>query len=286
MSALQVFDFEEKAVRTLLRDGEPWFVARDVCAVLEIESHRNVVARLDDDEKGVHTMDSLGGAQPTSIVSESGLYALIFTSRKPEAKRFRKWVTGEVLPTLRKTGQYDLRGDVDEADLPMNADLKVFGMSVAKVNAFARLVGVANSIFGPEAARRLWAKEKSLPNLAAYSVEALTGSAADDGRGLLKHILRLSAGESGSIGALVTLARHDKIAAGRLKEFGLTLMTPGKPQWLTVANKHPFLAERLENTQWRGNWRAALDELPGTKRGANSVMVPMKLIDEFRLSLN
>ena len=101
------FNFESSNVRvTMGENGEPMFVAADVCQALTIENHRNVLARLDDDEKGVQSMDTPGGRQELATVNESGLYSLILTSRKPEAKRFKRWVTHEVLPSIRKTGSY------------------------------------------------------------------------------------------------------------------------------------------------------------------------------------
>jgi len=102
----QVFNFDNLPVRTVDRDGAVWFVANDVCTILDIANPRNIIARLDEDEKDVHNLDTLGGRQETSIISESGLYALVMTSRKPQAKRFKKWVTAEVLPAIRKTGAY------------------------------------------------------------------------------------------------------------------------------------------------------------------------------------
>lgn len=105
---LTTFDFNDAPIRTMLRDEQPWFVAVDVCRVLEIANSRDAVGQLDEDEKGVGITDTLGGAQKMQIISESGLYALVFKSRKPEAKTFRKWVTAEVLPALRKTGKYEL----------------------------------------------------------------------------------------------------------------------------------------------------------------------------------
>ena len=89
-----------------MQDGEPWWVAKDVCNVLGLTNSRMALEALDEDEKGVSKVYTLGGEQDMNIISESGLYALIMRSNKPEAKRFRKWVTGEVLPTLRKTGHY------------------------------------------------------------------------------------------------------------------------------------------------------------------------------------
>ncbi|HUN42612.1 MAG TPA: Bro-N domain-containing protein [Acetobacteraceae bacterium] len=103
------FQFQDARVRTVAKDGETWFVAADVCEVLEHTNSRKAVGRLEDDEKGVTTVYTPGGNQEMTIVSESGLYALVFTSRKPEARAFRRWVTGEVLPAIRKSGRYERR---------------------------------------------------------------------------------------------------------------------------------------------------------------------------------
>lgn len=107
MNDLILFQFESKQVRTLRDDkGDPWFVLEDVCTALEIKNPRNVTARLDEDQKGVHAMDTLGGSQQVTIINESGLYEAIIRSDKPEARKFRKWVTSEVLPSIRKHGGY------------------------------------------------------------------------------------------------------------------------------------------------------------------------------------
>ncbi len=109
MSDLQVFHYQENDVRSLLLDGEPWFVLRDVCAILGLGTPARVAERLDRDEVSLaHLTDSLGRQQETTIISESGLYSVILRSDKPEAKPFRKWVTSEVLPSIRKTGSYSL----------------------------------------------------------------------------------------------------------------------------------------------------------------------------------
>lgn len=98
--------FEQHEVRLVMISGEPWWVLADVCTVLEIEQATRVAERLDDDEKGVTTVHTLGGPQQTLIVSEPGLYKLLMTSRKPQAKRFDRWVRHEVLPEIRRTGSY------------------------------------------------------------------------------------------------------------------------------------------------------------------------------------
>ena len=100
------FKFDESVVRVAMTVGEPWFVAKDVCDILEHSDTSKAVERLDDDERGTNIVRTPGGPQTMLTVNESGLYALIFTSRKPEAKRFRKWVTSTVLPEIRKAGSY------------------------------------------------------------------------------------------------------------------------------------------------------------------------------------
>jgi anti-repressor protein len=106
VSAVELFTYNDVEVRTVVSDDGPWFVAADVCAVLDIRNHRDALASLDDDEKGVATTDTPGGAQSVATVNEPGLYSLIFRSRKAEAKAFKRWVTHEVLPQIRRTGKY------------------------------------------------------------------------------------------------------------------------------------------------------------------------------------
>ena len=106
MNEMQIFHYENNQIRTILKDGEPWWVLADVCQVLEIKNSRDVTTRLDEDEKGVGQIDTLGGNQNMTIINESGLYKVILRSDKPEAKKFTRWVTHEVLPAIRKTGQY------------------------------------------------------------------------------------------------------------------------------------------------------------------------------------
>lgn len=111
MSQLAVFNFTTKAVRVFLDDaGAPWFVAVDVCKALTLGNSREPLSKLDDDERGVATTDTLGGHQEMATINESGLYSLILGCRKPAAKQFKKWVTAEVLPALRKTGTYTMPG--------------------------------------------------------------------------------------------------------------------------------------------------------------------------------
>jgi prophage antirepressor-like protein len=113
MNELQALQFEDRTVRVVERDGETRWVAADVCEILGLSNPSMAVGRLDDDEGGISSIDTPSGTQEMLTVNESGLYSLIFKSRKPEARRFKKWVTSVVLPALRKTGQYAVGQDED-----------------------------------------------------------------------------------------------------------------------------------------------------------------------------
>ena len=104
---IKIFDNEQFGqIRVIDQNGEPWFVAADVCRALEIGNHRDALSRIDADEKGVALTDTLGGKQEMATVNEPGLYSLVLGSRKPEAKAFKRWITHEVIPTIRKHGMY------------------------------------------------------------------------------------------------------------------------------------------------------------------------------------
>jgi len=112
MNQLQrIFDYKGKDVRTILHNDEPWFVASDVCKILEIQNVTQALQRLEENER---SMFNIGRQGNTNIINESGLYELIFASRKPEAKTFKKWVKQEVLPSIRKHGAYMTPQKIEE----------------------------------------------------------------------------------------------------------------------------------------------------------------------------
>ena len=119
---LQVFynESENVSIRTKVIAGEPWFVGKDVCNLLGIANTKDALSRLDDDERrGVGITDPIGRNQQVNCINESGLYHLIFISRKPEAKTIRRWVTGTVLPSIRRTGSYTVGGQEERKRLPL-----------------------------------------------------------------------------------------------------------------------------------------------------------------------
>lgn len=107
-TAITPFNFNDSEIRLIVRAGEPWFITADVARVLGYRDANNAGRVLDEDEKGTHVVSTPGGEQRVTIINESGLYALVLRSRKPEARKFAKWVTSEVLPAIRKTGSYSL----------------------------------------------------------------------------------------------------------------------------------------------------------------------------------
>lgn len=107
MNELQTFSFNNQSIRTVQLNNQPYWVLKDVCDVLELTTPSRVAERLEEDEVSqTHIIDALGRIQNTTVITESGLYAVILRSDKPNAKEFRKWVTSEVLPAIRKNGAY------------------------------------------------------------------------------------------------------------------------------------------------------------------------------------
>lgn len=114
MSDITIFNHLGNDIRVMTDEqGEPWFVASDVAKILGLGNMHSSLAVLDEDERGLHTMETPSGNQEMTIISESGLYSLILRSRKPEAKAFKRWVTHEVLPSIRKHGMYATATTID-----------------------------------------------------------------------------------------------------------------------------------------------------------------------------
>lgn len=143
-------DFGE--VRTLDLDGEPWFIAVDVCKALDINNVSMAISRLDDDERNtVSLAEGIPGNPNKTIVNEPGLYALVLSSRKPEAKKFKRWITHEVIPSIRKTGGYIAGQETMTADELMAKALMVARETLARREAELSQTKVENAILQPKA---------------------------------------------------------------------------------------------------------------------------------------
>ena len=136
MDNVTIFSKDEfGAVRAVTLEGEPWFVAADVCRALGLGNSSQAIAKLDDDEKsGVIISDPHGREQVTRFISESGLYALVLSSRKPEAKAFKRWITHEVIPAIRKTGGYIAGQETMDDDQLLANALMVAQRKIAERN--------------------------------------------------------------------------------------------------------------------------------------------------------
>jgi prophage antirepressor-like protein len=171
MSDIVKFDFHGKSVRVVLVETpegshEEW-IAKDVCEALEIDKHRDAMSRLDEDERGSVVVDTLGGPQETSTVTEAGLYSLILRSRKPSAKAFKRWVTHEVLPQIRKTGHYVKQWDEERVIGKLTEELvEQRRISLEQGQQITQLLSVVSSMAGEMKSLMSWraSRDKEHPH--------------------------------------------------------------------------------------------------------------------------
>ena len=226
---LQTFqNLEFGEIRSMTINGEPWFVGKDIAAALGYkESAKAIREHIDDEDKGVSVLDTPGGKQKTVIINESGMYSLILSSKLEGAKRFKRWVTSEILPSIRKTGAYA----TDSAA----AEYKARELRIKEMNAQARLINAET--------RRLTVLQKgkglsqvAVDTLAVKAVERVTGK--DLGDYLPQVEKTYSASEIGN--ALgITAAKVGRLAnAHGLKtdEYGITVMDKSRYSSKEVAS--------------------------------------------------
>ena len=152
MNEMIIFENEQLgAIRAIEKDGEPWFVAADVCLALELGEVHVAMRRLDDDEKGRCSIPPPGGVQEMSIINEPGLYSLVLGSRKPEAKAFKRWITHDIIPAIRKTGGYIHGADSMTTDELMAKALLVAQKTIENQKLRLSTLTVENQIMKPNA---------------------------------------------------------------------------------------------------------------------------------------
>lgn len=169
-NSVQSFNFNQNQIQVINKDGEAWFIASEVAAMLGYRDSYNMTRILDNDEKGTHNVSTLGGNQDVSVINESGFYHAAFKSRKPEVKPFRKWVTSEVLPTIRKTGGYQV-GQKTTADDRTGLRQAVAALVGRKGIDYSTAYGMIHQRFNVGAIEDIPAEQ--LPEAVAY-VHALT----------------------------------------------------------------------------------------------------------------
>ena len=169
-NSVQSFNFNQNQIQVINKNGEAWFIASEVAAMLGYRDSYNMTRILDNDEKGTHNVSTLGGNQDVSVINESGFYHAAFKSRKPEVKPFRKWVTSEVLPTIRKTGGYQV-GQKTTADDRTGLRQAVAALVGRKGIDYSSAYSMIHQRFNVEAIEDIPAEK--LPEAVAYA-HALT----------------------------------------------------------------------------------------------------------------
>lgn len=169
-NSVQSFNFNQNQIQVINKNGEAWFIASEVAAMLGYRDSYNMTRILDNDEKGTHNVSTLGGNQDVSVINESGFYHAAFKSRKPEVKPFRKWVTSEVLPTIRKTGGYQI-GQKTTADDRTGLRQAVAALVGRKGINYSSAYSMIHQRFNVEAIEDIPAEK--LPEAVAYA-HALT----------------------------------------------------------------------------------------------------------------
>lgn len=269
MSELIPFAFEEHLVRAVQRDAEIWFVGKDVCACLGIRNHNDAMASLDDDERGSEVaIADPSGTKYAIVISEPGVYRLVFRSRKPEAERFKRWLAHEVLPQLRRTGSFAV-GPVEERapDAPPTRDI-LHEPLLHRLH----VVREARAIHGREIAKLMW-RRLGLPPVPPPPPGPL-----DEARILLRHILDARSFDGGPpIRDLVAAALEDDEAARLMAIASGVRVFPERDTFI-IASRHPWLDEVLAATEWAapGVHQRVLRRLPSVTVSGPIRMGPLQ----------
>ena len=267
------FAFDDHLVRAVWRDGEPWFVGKDVCACLGLERPENALGSLNEDERYTLTKgipDGRVGPDVRVLISEPGAYRLVFRSRKPEAERFKRWLAHEVLPQIRKTGRYGAPGD----DGPV--DSLVQRLTVVRE---------CRMLFGAERARSLWRK-LGLPDVPPPPNGPLSEAWA-----CLRHLLeaKVDGADGLTMQQVLALALDDdENARALLVPYGVKVLA--ERDAFAVANTHPGVARLFADTAWDGplGHVRVLRRLPGVegagthrygKQSMRGTEIPGSLLD-------
>lgn len=217
-------------VRTILRDGEPWFVAADVCAALDLGNTTRALERLDADEQDLSSIQGISrGNDAANLINESGLYSLVLGSRKPEAKQFKKWVTSEVLPSIRKTGGYQqpapfelsrmeilrLAMDAEEAKLKAEAERDEAIRTKALIGSKREASAMATAAAAKRETKRAQEKVSALTLALGHNAMQATVKAVDaaTGKAHAWQPLRAWCRENGVIATKVTDPLYGEVTA-------------------------------------------------------------------------
>lgn len=253
--------FEDNLVRSIMLNGEPWFVGRDVCHVLDLKNESQALARLDADERAGVCIADPSGTKTAIAISIPGVFRLIFASRKPEAERFKRWLAHDVLPSISKTGKYEARPAADDGELPAYHPIPLdLDTSTARaLEIKLAMVNTAFRIFGVERARAVWREQ----GFTAQPVPHAGGQY--EAQECLNAIFTTLHEGKLMWRWLADAMEDDAGAAAVLKRCGIWV-EPGRDGFV-IANRHAFLAELFEDSAWTGyRWCYVLRRLPGAVR--------------------
>jgi len=271
MNALTVFEFEGYQVRSLMIDNEPWWVGKDVCECLEIKQPRRSLAGLSDDERGGHTVTSLGGPQNMTCINEPGLYRLIFSSRKPAAERFKRWLAHEVLPALRKTGQYLMPKATSYQPRSKEAS-QVTTDDRLLVSAWTNCMKEVRLAFGPQSARDFYSLSP-LPQVTGHVSQGVELIAAS-GQACLHHMLNAPFNRRGdqTLGQMMRLSFHVPAMNQPLRDGGVVINPDGHEGFAAFCLAHPRMTAVFAQTEWAHDWRTPLMTISGVTVGEVSFL--------------
>ncbi len=246
------FMFKDNAVRTVERDGDPWFVGRDVCRVLDIAKVEQALGRLENDERGTYTIGTPGGDQSMIVISEPGVYRLVFSSRKAEAEEFKRWLAHEVLPQIRKTGKF---APVEPASPALWDD-----QAVALLNIKLDFVREYRRAKGPAAAARMW----TYLGLPEPTAQGQAPAEVHSGARCLAHFMAAEAPDGRRWGKIVELALSSEEYRSEVSLAAWGVRVKDDDPGLVFANGHDWLGKVFAGTVWAdGRWSVALRRLPG-----------------------
>jgi len=289
MSNMIPFEFEAHQVRVIDLDGAPWFVAKDVCEVLGIGNPSQAITRLDDDE--VTLISTEGNHRKTNFVNESGLYALIFTSRKKAAQRFRKWVTGEVLPTLRRTGSFVVGGSRSAPDDSLDP-VDVTPANRKLVAVWTNCMREVRLTFGEKAARDFYSLSP-LPKATGH-VSSGAELMAQEGENCLHHLLSAGFNRRGDVPVWTLIEHAPQVPAFDkcLRDGGVLVNPSGFEGFVAFSLGHPRLERVFALTDWAHDWRTPLLTVRGvtvenvgfqkTKK-TRAVLIPLFVVRNLEL---
>jgi Rha family phage regulatory protein len=259
-----------------LKEDRVFANSRDVARIFE-KNHRDVL----------RDIDNLLESEPSLIAEGMRNFAQTPYVEEQNGQTYRSFDMdrkGFVLLAMGFTGEKALKFKIayidafDAMEKRLENEDELFGFDaienqylwkspIRKISAASKMIACARMVYGEEAARRLWEKDKTLPQIKSYSVAALVSTPNDDWRGCWNHLMRYAGHKRQNIREILYLARYDKVAAKALPQYGLILHLHSAPEHLVVACSHPFLQKAFAMTQWADNWHKALKHAPNAIGG-------------------